>query len=869
MDCHQRFPVPAARMGPLPCRGWRRLLLAGLSVLWGGFVTVGAADRIGPFLQQHCVECHDAEMKKGGLDLTALAPVQDAATNLTAWSLVHDRVASGEMPPPKKKRPSAAELAAFTNSLGGTLLAIDRKLVRQHGRATQRRLNRHEYEATLRDLLSLPYLEVRDYLPEDTTSHGFNKVGDALDVSHVQMARYLGAADFALRHAMAPHVKRPETTTNRFYAWDQGEFFGAIKLEGPKERRTWPLIGLELQRQLSEAAQPKHPGTREPSRLEKEAMGVVVSTYEPTEIRFGKFRAPVSGRYRLRLSGYSFWIDPKFTNVSAGRRSEPVTLYSDTSPRILRKLGSFDVGPEPTVREFETWLLAGETIRPDAARLHRSRPPDHKNPLTTPEGMPGVAFQWLEVEGPLLDEWPPAGHQLLFGDLPLEDAPVTTGFGRSKVTAGVKVLSRNPEEDAAQLLPRFLRQAYRRLPSKDDTERFLGVVRNALKTGHEFTDAMIAGYTAVLCSPGFLYLDEQPGRLADRAIAERLSYFLWNSAPDGQLRALAAKGGLHRPEVLRAETERLLDDPRSRRFVDAFLDYWLDLRGIANTAPDEQLYPDYQLDDLLVESMTEETQLFFAELLKHNLGARNLVASDFTLLNERLATHYGISGVDGVEVRPVTLPTNSVRGGLLTQAAVLKVTANGATTSPVKRGAWIMSRIIGRPPPPPPAAVPAVEPDIRGATTIREQLAKHRNQEACNACHKLIDPAGFALENFDVMGAWRYRYRAVGGGDPVDGIGHNGNFFHFGLGQPVDASGELPDGRTFADVRELKRCLLRDEEQLARNFARQLTVFATGAPIRFSDRPAIEKLVARNRKQGFALRSLIHELVQSDLFLNK
>jgi hypothetical protein len=187
----------------------------------------------------------------------------------------------------------------------------------------------------------------------------------------------------------------------------------------------------------------------------------------------------------------------------------------------------------------------------------------------------------------------------------------------------------------------------------------------------------------------------------------------------------------------------------------------------------------------------------------------------------------------------------------------------------VKRGAWIMSRIIGRPPPPPPAAVPAVEPDIRGATTIREQLAKHRNQEACNACHKLIDPAGFALENFDVMGAWRYRYRAVGGGDPVDGIGHNGNFFHFGLGQPVDASGELPDGRTFADVRELKRCLLRDEEQLARNFARQLTVFATGAPIRFSDRPAIEKLVARNRKQGFALRSLIHELVQSDLFLNK
>ncbi len=858
-----RFHLAAFRLG------LRSLVATALFALASSPALGVGPKGIRPFLDKHCVECHDTEMKKGGLDLTALAYIPSESGILNAWVNVFDRVARGEMPPAKKPRPDGKDLRGFTNSLGSALLADERQWVREHGRATQRRLNRYEYEATLRDLLSLPYLEVRDFLPEDSTAHGFNKVGDALDVSHVQMARYLGAADFALRKAMAPEVSQPATATNRYYAWNQGEFFGAIKLEGPRERRTFPLIGLALQRDLTEAAKPKHPGIRDADRLAKESMGVVVSTYEPTEIRFGKFRAPVSGRYRLRFSGYSFWIDPKFTNVSAGRRPEPVTIYSDTSPRILRKLGGFDVGTEPTVRELEVWLLAGETIRPDAARLHRNRPPDHRNPFTTAEGMPGVAFQWMEVEGPFIEDWPPAGHRLLFGELPMEPAPVTTGVGRSKVTAGVKVISTAPEEDAERLLPEFVQRAYRRPPTREDTERFRGVIRDALKAGHDFTDAMLAGYTAVLCSPGFLYFDEQPGRLSDRAIAERLAYFLWNSAPDRQLRALAAKGGLHRPEVLRQETERMLNDPRSRQFVDAFLDYWLDLRGIANTAPDEQLYPDYQLDDLLVESMSEETQGFFAELIRRDLGVTNLVASDFALLNERMATHYGIPGVEGIEVRPVLLPADSVRGGLLTQASVLKVTANGTTTSPVKRGAWIMSRIIGRPPPPPPASVPAVDPDIRGATTIREQLAKHRSQEACNACHKLIDPAGFALESFDVMGGWRERYRAIGGGEPVKGIGHNGLFFHFGLGPTVDASGELPDGRAFANVRQLKECLIRDEEQLARNLLRQLTVFATGAPVRFSDRPAIERLVQRGKKHGYGVRSLIHELVQSDLFLNK
>ena len=856
--------LPTTSHNPLTLRLWLTLLVTSLTVL-------GSEREARTFIREHCLDCHDADSKKGGLDLSSLSLELNTPKVFSTWVTVHDRVASGEMPPPKKKgQPTGTVRARFTNQLAHALTEAEHRLTERNGRASLRRLNRYEYEETLRDLLSLPALEIKGFLPEDPVAYGFNKVGDALDVSHVQLSRSLQAADFALRSAVAPQAQAPATVTNRYYAWDQGEFFGAIRLEGPLERRTFPLVGLDLQRSLMDMPEPKRSEPPSAERREREAMGVVVSTYEPTEVRFGQFRAPITGRYRLRVCGYSFWMGRQFTNVTRGRRDEPVTLYSDTWPRILRKLGSFDVGPEPTIRELEVNLLAGESVLPDAARLHRSRPPDHKNPLAEADGMPGVAFQWMEVTGPLIDQWPSAGHRLLFGDLPLVDWSSTNGSPRPKDVPPVVVQSLKPDADAARLMGNFLQRAYRGPPQSGDANRFLAVVKNAEAAGYSFTQAMLAGYTAVLCSPEFLYFHEaHPGRLEDRALAERLSYFLANSAPDGQLRKMAEQGQLHRTSVLHRETDRLLSAPSSRRFIHAFLDYWLDLRGIPTTAPDTELYPDYQLDDLLVESMTEETQRFFAELIRSNANITNLVISDFAILNERLARHYGIPGVEGVTFRRVPLPPDGLRGGLLTQASILKVTANGTSTSPVKRGAWVMSRIVGRPPPPPPPSVPAVEPDIRGATTIRDQLALHRNQEACAACHRHIDPTGFALESFDVMGGWRDRYRAVGKVEPVKGIGHNGVYFHFGLGQAVDPSGELPDGRTFADVRQLKQCLASDRDGLARNLARQLIIFATGAPIQFSDRAELEKIVQKSRSEGYGLRSLIHAVLQSDLFLNK
>ena len=847
------------------------------------------------FLEKYCVECHDKPTKKGGLDLTVLNFEPNDLTNFNKWVLIHDRVTKGEMPPKKKERPEPADLESFSKSLASALVSAERSRIVSDGRATRRRMNRYEYENALRDLLHAPWLQLRDSLPEDGEAERFNKIGDSLDVSHVQMARYLAAADYALREAMAPQAERPSPNVRRYYARDQRSYTRPMKysvFNTTPERATFPVLGFTGQPDVRSEKAPLTVGSSKPELRELEGVGVVASAYEPIEPRFEEFTAPVPGHYKLKFNAYSVWVGPgegskwyvpDLNVVSRGHRDEPVTITAETPPRLLRKLGDFDVSPEPAAHGVDTWLLAGEMIRPDAGRLFRSRPGAGRwqNPLAEKDGQPGVVFRWMEVEGPICDQWPPASHKLLFGDLPIvnrqrpkvveDQGSHTNRYGRPrfKKTPGVEVTSKQPIADAERLLANFIRQAYRHPVGESEVKRFLPVVKNALKLGNTFTEAMIAAYTAVLSSPEFLYLEEKPGRLDDYAIASRLSFFLWNSPPDSELQLSAKQGQLHQSEVLRAQAERLLADPKSRRFVEAFLDYWLELRKIVATAPDANLYSDYYLDDLLEESALEETRLFFAELLKNDSPARNVVSSDFAMLNERLASHYGLPPVQGIALRRTSLPHDSVRGGFMTQAAVLKVTANGTTTSPVLRGAWIMERILGQKPPPPPPNVPALEPDIRGAVTIRQQLDKHRSLEMCSACHAKIDPAGFALENFDVMGGWRERYRSESEGELAQGIAKSGQKFAFHYAQPVDATGALPDGRQFKDVRELKRLLLADERQLARNLTRQLAIYATGAPIHFADREAIEKILDRAKSSDYGVKSLIMELVQSDLFLNK
>lgn len=832
-----------------------------------------AETKVPAFFESSCMDCHDAETKKGGLDLESLGQDWRDAGTFEKWVTIHDRVAAGEMPPKKKPQPEAADRKAFLASVSASLTAAEQAVTAQNGRSTERRMNRYEYENALRDLFDAPWLLVRDRLPEDGESFRFNRIGESLDVSHVQMSRYLQAADAVLREVMASGTARPATTTKRFYTRDDDNWTKKMKFgefNRSPERATFPTLGDAPQPAVRAFTAPMTVGKDQPALKEMEGVGMVASSYEPLQPQWSKFKAPVAGHYKLRILSHSVWVGPDkgkmwwrpdLDTVSKGRRSEPITIYGVMPPQMLRRLGNFDAEVEPQAHEMDVWLQAGEQIRPDAVRFFRSRPPNWQNPLATPEGQPGVSFRWLEVEGPLFDQWPTAGHRLLFGDLPLKAS--------GKAGQPVEVVSSQPEADAEKLLRNFLTKAYRQAAKEDQAKRFLPVIRHAMETGSSFTEAMIAGYTAVLCSPEFLYWHETPGPLNDIDLADRLASFLTNSIPDAALRELAAQGKLRDPAVLREQTDRLLDSPKSARFVEGFLDYWLDLRKMSATAPDSVLYPDYYLDDYVGESAQQESRLFFSELIKRDLPARNLVDSDFIIINERLADLYGIPGVTGTAFRKVSVPPGNPRGGLMTQAIVLKVSANGTTTSPVLRGAWITERLLGIHVPPPPAGVPAVEPDIRGATTIRQQLEKHRSQASCASCHDKIDPAGFALESFDVMGGWRDHYRALGDGVKVNGFGKNGQRFDFHVGQPVDPSGTLPDGRTFTDIESLKKLLSQDEEKIARNLATQLIVYATGAPVRFSDRPALQAILTKARSSQYGVRRLIHALVQSPLFLNK
>jgi hypothetical protein len=431
------------------------------------------------------------------------------------------------------------------------------------------------------------------------------------------------------------------------------------------------------------------------------------------------------------------------------------------------------------------------------------------------------------------------------------------------------VASAKPRADAERLLRGFLPLAFRRPVSEELIQYHVKLAQQALDKKLPFAEAMMLAYKAALCSPHFLYLaepvDKTRAALDDRAVAARLSYFLWSSLPDSELLELAGKGELTRPAVLRAQVERLLKDPRAQRFTDNFAGQWLDLRNINATSPDPQIYGEF--DDFLFWSMPRETQLFFEDILRRDGSVTEFVHSDWTFLNQRLARHYGIAGVFGGELHRVKLPPGNHRGGVLTQASILKVTADGTRTSPVLRGKWVLEKVLGQPPAPPPPDIPSIDPDIRGTTTIRQQLDKHRNTAACATCHRHIDPPGFALETFDVIGGWREFYRATGRAPLVDLANYPGR--QVPRGADVEKGGQTPDGRAFKDIDDYKQLLLADKDQLARNLAQKLLIYATGADIQFADRAVVEQLVARSRAQNYGFRSLVHEVVQSRVFLNK
>ena len=563
------------------------------------------------------------------------------------------------------------------------------------------------------------------------------------------------------------------------------------------------------------------------------------SGYSPTELR--RFRAPAPGRYRVRISASGFQTDgkPATFRVYGGN----FNVGGKT-----KLLGHFSVpANKPTVVELVERLDGrGDTLK---VISYGTIPWQNKADEYTG---PGFAVQWMEIEGPLdAKEWPPATRRQLLGDADLE---------------------RGAFADAERVVKQFAPRAFRRPVSDADLVPYLTLVRARLDKGVKFADALRVGLKAILVSPRFLMLDEQPGKLDGLALAARLSYFLWSSAPDAELLAVAAKGDLAKPPVLRVQTERLLKHPKARSFTEDFTGQWLALRNIEFTTPDNRLYPEF--DELLQVSMLQETHAFFDELLEKDLSVLNFVESDFAMLNERLAKHYGIPGVNGLDVRRVALMPEWHRGGVLTHASVLKVTANGTTTSPIIRGAWLADRILGKPVPPPPPNVPAVEPDIRGAKNIRDQLAKHREVETCAGCHAKMDPLGFALESYDVIGTWRDRYRISPAPNQRNGvewitINVNQRDMRLALGPKVDPSDVLSDGRKFRDLTGLKKLLVAEPDVITRGLAEKLLIYATGHGLEFTDEAVLTDLVRKAKANKHGFRTLIHEIVASPTFQTK
>ena len=840
------------------------------------------------FFEAHCFECHDAASHKGGLDLTALKLDLANGDNFARWLKIHDRIESGEMPPKSSKRPPAAESATVTILLQQSLIAADRARLDTDGRTGLRRLTRVEYENTIRDLFDLPGIALQSSLPADGSAHGFDKNSDALDISHVNLAKYVEAADHALDLAIATRPQPPQSVNQRISLATQyivqvillnGD---AVLLRDKQPDPNFPPAG--EQGHLDHGAH-----NRMGSFSEKSAVGVFRHEDESFNPYFQEFATLYPGRYRIRASFWSFGWDKGEVLPSRGIEAARLSAVQLTEngrggghPSYV--LGYYDAPSlEPKVHEFVTWLNFKETLGFNAASLAPVHNYNRKGRAMAFTG-PGLSCDWLEVEGPLHDVWPPPGHRALFGELPIvefkpEEHPGVRAPQRKTVqqeiigaknkfdpVSGVwTVKSEQPLADADRLLAAFLPKAFRRPVEAAVRQAYVAKVDERLKVGDCFESAMRWAYRAALCSPDFLYHVEPAGRLDDHALACRLSYFLWNSLPDESLTKLADSGQLRTPEILRSEVDRLLADAKSQRFVEDFLGQWLRLRQIASTDPDRKLYPEFS--PYLQDSMVGETRAYFRELLDKNLDASHLVRSDFVMVNEKLAMHYGIPGVSGSTIRRELRPADSPRGGFLTQGSILKITANGTTTSPVPRGAFVMDRLLGQPPDPPPANVAAIEPDVRGTQTIREQLDKHRSNAVCASCHAKMDPPGFAMESFDVIGGWRTRYRSIGEGDPAP-RGSIDPFIgiSFKLGPAVDASGVLPDERAFQNIADFQSLLAADPKPLLKNFAQQLTIYSTGRDLAFSDRGEIASLVERTQKHGGGIRTLIHELIQSSLF---
>ncbi len=791
-----------------------------------------------PFLTSYCVSCHGAKLQKGERRFDTLASTIKDDSTLVDYQDILDQLNLGNMPPQKAKQPKLAERREVIAWLTGSLETHHRTRKSTGGQTVLRRLNSREYRNTLRDLLHLntTMFDPTASFPRDQLSEHLDNQGQTLVTSGHLLARYLTAADKAVEKAISPREK-PAVKT-----WAFRDGFR----QQPEIDQVFRTVNKFAWMTLFDVkGADKHEGAYGP--IHAFADGV-----------------PFDGYYDIRLKAEAVNrkhpYDPKFLGTDP---DEPLRLGIMAGNQLagpLHKpqpmeplLAELDLADEQKWYTVRVWLDAGYTprftfqnglmdVRNVWGRLlsqYKSQFPKRKRPGIVEARynaikygkLPQIRIHEIEITGPYYNTWPKESQRALLGE-DWETVQKTGTLSESQMRTHLET---------------FASRAYRRPVQKEEIDRVMQVIQTRQQSGLSDLDAYADGLKMVLCSPNFLYLEEPAAeKLPSHALAARLSYFLWSSLPDAELTKLAANGALQKPAVLEAQVERMLEDPKSAAFLEGFLASWLTLRDLGSTPPDRgkfRAFYHYDLDT----AMREETRLFAKHLLTENLSVVNFLDADFTFINKPLAKLYGIKAPTGPGFERVSLPDGK-RGGLLGQASVLTVTANGIDTSPVVRGVWLLENILGTPPSPPPPDVEPLDPDIRGAKTIRDQLHKHRSNPSCYDCHRKIDPLGFALENFDPIGRWRDTY---------------------GRSTKVDASGELPNGKTFRDISGLKTILIQQQDQFTMALTEKLLGYATGRHPEPADRPHLEKILKdlHHRNNGF--RDLVKLVVLSEPFRSK
>ncbi len=792
-----------------------RLCIA--SLLGAAAICAADAPAVFSFAKKNCYGCHNSTVTSGDVNLTAMRTVASFDEERDRWERVVAKMKTGEMPPPSAAKPPAAEVQAVVKFLEAEFARQDRMAKPDPGRVTARRLNRAEYNNTIRDLLAVDIRPADDF-PNDESAFGFDNISDALTLSPVLLEKYLYAAERAVRAA----IYGPEKLKPAMIHYPTPVRINDVveKPSLPKDLFNYDLTGLS---------------TRHSAHI--------------------IHRFPVDGEYSFRivLNGHrpnqsepahpAFWIDGQMiksweydatdlegqivevrAQVKAGEH-----LLSASYLKNYHGLPPSYKGPEPSKRPPEALISTrGKLSEKDIETLRKYGTKIKTDRLET---RVDNRFESIDVGGPFTQ--------------PTGPSPAST--------ARVFVCKLETDACAQTIIGSFTRRAFRRPVTPAETAPFVKLYQLARQQGDSFKEGIVTALEGVLVSPHFLFRIEQDHPPATKAasakpfapvsqyeLASRLSYFLWSSMPDAELLAVAAQQRLRQPAVLTAQVQRMLRDPKSRALVENFAGQWLQFKNIDVMKPDFRNFPDFE--DSLRLAMRRETELFIESLIREDGSVLDILDAKHSYLNERLARFYGVPGVTGPEFRRVDMSQTARGGGVLAHGSILTISSYSTRTSPVLRGKWILENLLNAPPPPPPPAVPTLDETKVGQTaSLRQQMEAHRANATCASCHSRMDPLGFGLENLDAVGAWR----------DLDG-----KF-------PVDASGELPGGHKFKGPVELKTLLKQDREAFVKGLTDKLLTYALGRGLERADRPVVSAIAGKLPERNYRFSALVLEIVNS------